>query len=64
MCQSVLLMFSLFYMLGLSSVTDAEESLCASQCWGHWGRQLWAAQAWEGEVVSHSPPPQLLRADG
>lgn len=33
MCQSVLLMFSLFFMLGLSSVTDAGESPCASQCW-------------------------------
>lgn len=64
MCQSVLLMFSLFYMLGLSSVIDAGESLCAPQRWGHWGRQPWAGQAWEGEVVSLSPPPQLLRADG
>lgn len=64
MCQSVLLMFSLFYMLGLSSVIDAGESLCAPPCWGHWGREPWAGQAQEGEAVSPSPPPQLLRADG
>lgn len=55
MCQSVLLIFSLFYMLGLSTLVDAGESLCASQCWGHWGRQPWAGQAWE---VRWCPPLQ------